>query len=875
MDGVSAAASVIGIATAGVQISIKLITFSNQVGTAPSRIRLIGNDVSLTSGVLQQLGDLMHQQNGNQDDEITIFSEGGVRTTQASATTCKGIFEQLEEALKKASRQIRESGAGLETRKVVLSKTERLRFPFLQPNLDSLRGELRDARGTLLLILQVTTLAYSKKLAELNRPTILSQEEQTELMRSILAMHRKKANADTEDDGENHEDDEKNEEEVKAHDGPLDEGVNVSVIPPYEAPIITPPVPGETDTAGAILTPDLEAEREGPDLSNDDQKAETSDPKDSSKTSLSNSPIHDSAIKRPPVCRFPWSSDGKDAGRSRLRSRDRARRRFSRRGRGRSSSSSTRSIIRLRSRSLDDPPDIVKEAWIVSPSVQPQKSAFRLYWFAERLPLKSEDVEEAHERLMRKSKKSIMDQMIQLTDKEREFIDEWFNDELAKQQVRLYVVAVALEKIKSSDVVLPNLAKRRIRLIIERHPLEDSSRSSRPRRRVHRGPGVIDLNRPTFIKVDRKYVEPDVLDNANLPWEWDQNDSRFMVIKKWLPEPETDRLFKETRKLREKDGGIRIHEENSDKFMALARPTYIKVHRKYVVPKVLDEANLPWEHDSDYIIIKKYIPEQEQEQLFEKSRKFRERRGNFRKVIEDSSSKSKWRPVLNLVRKKHGLGTADEDPKLDRITIPVEYRPERPHSRSRSRSSSVIDVEVERRLGELTALKREGGEEEAKRRFEEEKVLEEASIKKEIRALEKEKRALQREAQKKGRERKAKARDETVEGTRLRKASVFDRTASSSEEGPGTPPVGEESMRKESYITPTPYHLTSPVAAAPEALIDDLTVSSGDAEEAQEGENGQDIIDGLLGKYTTLFDQPQTTAGGLEEKSKDGDTQQD
>lgn len=189
---------------------------------------------------------------------------------------------------------------------------------------------------------------------------------------------------------------------------------------------------------------------------------------------------------------------------------------------------------------------------------------------------------------MRKSKKSIMDQMIQLTDKEREFIDEWFNDELAKQQVRLYVVAVTLEKIKSSDVVLPSLAKRRIRLIIERHPLEDSPRFSRPRRRVHRGPGVTDLNRPPFIKVDRKYVEPDVLDNANLPWEWDQNDSRFMIIKKWLPEPETDRLFKETRKLREKDGDNRIHE-----FLALQRPTYIKVHRKYVVPKVLDEANLP------------------------------------------------------------------------------------------------------------------------------------------------------------------------------------------------------------------------------------------------------------------------------------------
>jgi len=32
---------------------------------------------------------------------------------------------------------------------------------------------------------------------------------------------------------------------------------------------------------------------------------------------------------------------------------------------------------------------------------------------------------------------------------------------------------------------------------------------------------AIDLHRPTFIKVNRKYLHPDTLDYYGLPWEWD------------------------------------------------------------------------------------------------------------------------------------------------------------------------------------------------------------------------------------------------------------------------------------------------------------------------------------------------------------------
>ena len=166
MDGVSAAASVLAIGTIGVQVSIKLIAFANQVGTASDRIQSIGSDVSLTANVLQQLSELMSKRDEN--EATSIFSENALTTTHASASACKKVFTELEEVLRKASKQLRASGHNAPPgQKIILSKYEALKWPFLQPSIASLRTALGDARETLMLILQVTTLAYSKKLAEL------------------------------------------------------------------------------------------------------------------------------------------------------------------------------------------------------------------------------------------------------------------------------------------------------------------------------------------------------------------------------------------------------------------------------------------------------------------------------------------------------------------------------------------------------------------------------------------------------------------------------------------------------------------------------------------------------------------------------------
>ena len=79
------------------------------------------------------------------------------------------------------------------------------------------------------------------------------------------------------------------------------------------------------------------------------------------------------------------------------------------------------------------------------------------------------------------------------------------------------------------------------------------------------------------------------------------------------------------------------------------RPTIIRVHRKHLSPVTLDTFKVPYEWDevsfpfldplsyhaevigaaqgdSNYLIVKRWVPEQEQEQLFEHTRKLREYR---------------------------------------------------------------------------------------------------------------------------------------------------------------------------------------------------------------------------------------------------------
>ncbi len=108
----------------------------------------------------------MTQKAAEDDIGIRIFSQGGLETTKSSASMCQTIFEEIDKATKTASEQLRNKGR-FTGGKIKLSRIEKAKWPFLQPSIETLRIDLREAKGTLMLMLQVTTLAFSKRMAEL------------------------------------------------------------------------------------------------------------------------------------------------------------------------------------------------------------------------------------------------------------------------------------------------------------------------------------------------------------------------------------------------------------------------------------------------------------------------------------------------------------------------------------------------------------------------------------------------------------------------------------------------------------------------------------------------------------------------------------
>ncbi|KAJ6102931.1 hypothetical protein N7486_005358 [Penicillium sp. IBT 16267x] len=58
------------------------------------------------------------------------------------------------------------------------------------------------------------------------------------------------------------------------------------------------------------------------------------------------------------------------------------------------------------------------------------------------------------------------------------------------------------------------------------------------------------LNPEEEKKVHRKHLLPETLNAYNLPWEWDEGDSRYLIIKRWITEDFQEELFAHTKRIR-------------------------------------------------------------------------------------------------------------------------------------------------------------------------------------------------------------------------------------------------------------------------------------------------------------------------------------
>ncbi|KAF2640620.1 hypothetical protein P280DRAFT_469358 [Massarina eburnea CBS 473.64] len=158
-DPLSVSASVVGIAVAGVKVSISLFALAETVNTGSETVIALANDISSTCGILNQLRDLITPQPGT---DTSIFNSTALRDIVVGALNCRIIFDQLNTYLKRATNQIKD----LEPQpndKVKLSRSERAKWPFLDPHVNELHSNLRDAKSNLLLMVAVANLAVAQK----------------------------------------------------------------------------------------------------------------------------------------------------------------------------------------------------------------------------------------------------------------------------------------------------------------------------------------------------------------------------------------------------------------------------------------------------------------------------------------------------------------------------------------------------------------------------------------------------------------------------------------------------------------------------------------------------------------------------------------
>ncbi len=151
-------ASVVQIADVGLRLSIKLYTFGEIVASADRSVISISKDVSLTSGVLKELGQIL-----DKDKETRTFSENAVQTADGVVKECLGVFREMENILVKKMPSLAtgdgRDGKGGERTKRAMVMLERLKWGYLQPKLELLRSNLDRLKSTLLLMLNVITYA--------------------------------------------------------------------------------------------------------------------------------------------------------------------------------------------------------------------------------------------------------------------------------------------------------------------------------------------------------------------------------------------------------------------------------------------------------------------------------------------------------------------------------------------------------------------------------------------------------------------------------------------------------------------------------------------------------------------------------------------
>ena len=142
------AASVLQIAELGGKLSVKLFVFSRKIKKADKSIDSISQDIAATGAALQQLGNELAK-----DEHLRLCSQEAILTAQRLVDDCNKVFLELDNAL----------DGRISNNTLIQGWRQRLKYPFLEPQIELLRSNLERLKSSLVVMLNVLIFAGQLK----------------------------------------------------------------------------------------------------------------------------------------------------------------------------------------------------------------------------------------------------------------------------------------------------------------------------------------------------------------------------------------------------------------------------------------------------------------------------------------------------------------------------------------------------------------------------------------------------------------------------------------------------------------------------------------------------------------------------------------
>ncbi|CAG8909498.1 unnamed protein product [Penicillium egyptiacum] len=129
-------------------------------------------------------------------------------------------------------------------------------------------------------------------------------------------------------------------------------------------------------------------------------------------------------------------------------------------------------------------------------------------------------------------------------------VEEW---KVEQERIKQRQAEEAIKKAKEFRDHLRSIgySEEEIDAIINKKKNEEKKKEEKKKEEKKEEEKKKEETKLTWIKVHRKHLMPDTLIAYGLPWDWDEHDANYIIIKKWIDDDFQEQLFAHTRRLRE------------------------------------------------------------------------------------------------------------------------------------------------------------------------------------------------------------------------------------------------------------------------------------------------------------------------------------